>query len=109
MKKLVLSFALALCLCNNAHAQGLIGAPPEARFGRSDTQTIQADRRYEQWQAGSLVFTAIASALGVCFSAYLLRKHGKAAIGKATLIAVAAPTCSHLLGTVVVNNMWRWF
>jgi hypothetical protein len=109
MKKLFLSLAFVLCVCNAAQAQGLVGSMAETRFGRTDEQSLKADQQYEHWKDASLALSGIAGVLGVCSAGYLIRKHGKAAIKKACLIAVAAPGCSHVLGTVFVNNMWRWF
>ena len=93
-----------------AHAQGLVGAPVDPRYGQSNEVGQLADYGYDCARDISRVVTAmstIPSSLAGMKIAFGQRDGGEAAmnVAKGLGVGFGGPTAVHLLGTFAINNM----
>ena len=93
-----------------AHAQGLVGAPVDPRYGQSNEVGQLADYGYDCARDISRVVTALStvpSSLAGMKIAFGHRDGGEAAmnVAKGLGIGFGGPTAVHLLGTFAINNM----
>ncbi len=92
-----------------AHAQGLVGAPVDPRYGQSNEVGQMADFGYDSARDISRVVTAmstIPSSMAGMKIAFGQRDGGESAMNVARGLGVGfgAPTAVHLLGTFAINN-----
>ena len=92
-----------------AHAQGLVGAPVDPRFGQSNEVGQLADYGYDTARDISRVVTALStipSSLAGMKIAFGQRDGGEAAmnVAKGLGIGFGGPTAVHLIGTFAINN-----
>ena len=92
-----------------AHAQGLVGAPVDPRFGQSNEVGQLADFGYDTARDISRVVTALScvpSSLAGMKIAFAQRDGGESAMNvcKGLGIGFGGPTAIHLLGTFAINN-----
>src|SRR6202789_3073206 len=92
-----------------AHAQGLVGAPVDPRFGQSNEVGQMADDAYDTARDISRVVTALAtipSSLAGMKIAFGQRDGGEAAmnVAKGLGVGFGGPTAVHLIGTFAINN-----
>src|ERR1700722_11549670 len=92
-----------------AHAQGLVGAPVDPRFGQSNEVGQMADYGYDTARDISRVVTALStvpSSLAGMKIAFGQRDGGELAmnVAKGLGIGFGGPTAVHLLGTFAINN-----
>ncbi len=93
-----------------AHAQGLVGAPVDPRYGQSNEVGQLADYGYDCARDISRVVTALStvpSSLAGMKIAFGQRDGGESAmnVAKGLGIGFGGPTAVHLLGTFAINNM----
>src|SRR5271168_3136360 len=92
-----------------AHAQGLVGAPVDPRYGQSNEVGQLADYGYDSARDISRVVTALStvpSAMAGMKIAFGQRDGGESAmnVAKGLGIGFGGPTAVHLLGTFAINN-----
>lgn len=92
-----------------AHAQGLVGAPVDPRFGQSNEVGQLADYGYDTARDISRVVTALStvpSSLAGMKIAFGQRDGGEAAmnVAKGLGVGFGGPTAVHLIGTFAINN-----
>ena len=92
-----------------AHAQGLVGAPVDPRFGQSNEVGQLADFGYDTARDISRVVTALStipSSMAGMKIAFGQRDGGEAAmnVAKGLGIGFGGPTAVHLIGTFAINN-----
>jgi hypothetical protein len=92
-----------------AHAQGLVGAPVDPRYGQSNEVGQIADFGYDSARDISRVVTALStvpSSMAGMKIAFGQRDGGEAAmnVAKGLGIGFGGPTAVHLLGTFAINN-----
>ncbi len=92
-----------------AHAQGLVGAAVDPRYGQSNEVGMLADYGYDTARDISRVVTALStipSSLAGMKIAFGQRDGGEAAmnVAKGLGIGFGGPTAVHLLGTFAINN-----
>jgi len=92
-----------------AHAQGLVGAPVDPRYGQSNEVGQLADFGYDTARDISRVVTALStvpSSLAGMKIAFAQRDGGEAAMNVCTGLGVGfgGPTAVHLIGTFAINN-----
>lgn len=92
-----------------AHAQGLVGAPVDPRYGQSNEVGQLADFGYDAARDVSRITTALStvpSSVAGMKIAFGNRDGGEAAMGVAKGLGVGfgGPTAIHLLGTFAINN-----
>ncbi len=92
-----------------AHAQGLVGAPVDPRFGQSNEVGQMADFGYDTARDISRVVTALStipSSMAGMKIAFGQRDGGEAAmnVAKGLGIGFGGPTAVHLIGTFAINN-----
>lgn len=92
-----------------AHAQGLVGAPVDPRFGQSNEVGQLADYGYDTARDVSRVVTALStvpSSLAGMKIAFGQRDGGEAAmnVAKGLGVGFGGPTAVHLIGTFAINN-----
>ena len=92
-----------------AHAQGLVGAAVDPRYGQSNEVGMLADYGYDTARDISRVVTALStipSSLAGMKIAFGQRDGGEAAmnVAKGLGIGFGGPTAVHLLGTFTINN-----
>ncbi len=92
-----------------AHAQGLVGAPVDPRFGQSNEVGQLADFGYDTARDISRVVTALStvpSSLAGMKIAFGQRDGGESAmnVAKGLGIGFGGPTACHLIGTFAINN-----
>lgn len=92
-----------------AHAQGLVGAPVDPRFGQSNEVGQLADYSYDTARDISRVVTALStipSSLAGMKIAFGQRDGGEAAmnVAKGLGVGFGGPTAVHLIGTFAINN-----
>jgi hypothetical protein len=94
---------------NMVHAQGLVGAPVDPRYGQSNEVGQIADFGYDAARDVSRTATALStipSSVAGMKIAFGHRDGGEAAmqVAKGLGIGFAGPTAVHLLGTFAINN-----
>ena len=92
-----------------AHAQGLVGAPVDPRYGQSNEVGQLADFGYDTARDVSRVVTALStvpSSLAGMKIAFGQRDGGEAAmnVAKGLGVGFGGPTAVHLIGTFAINN-----
>jgi hypothetical protein len=92
-----------------AHAQGLVGAPVDPRFGQSNEVGQLADYGYDCARDISRVVTALStvpSSLAGMKIAFGQRDGGESAmnVAKGLGVGFGGPTAVHLIGTFAINN-----
>jgi len=92
-----------------AHAQGLVGAPVDPRYGQSNEVGQLADFGYDTARDISRVVTALStvpSSLAGMKIAFAQRDGGEAAMNvcKGLGVGFGGPTAVHLIGTFAINN-----
>ncbi len=92
-----------------AHAQGLVGAPVDPRYGQSNEVGQLADFGYDTARDISRVVTALStvpSSLAGMKIAFGQRDGGEAAmnVAKGLGVGFGGPTAVHLIGTFAINN-----
>lgn len=92
-----------------AHAQGLVGAPVDPRYGQSNEVGQMADYCYDSARDISRVVTALStvpSSLAGMKIAFGQRDGGESAmnVAKGLGIGFGGPTAVHLIGTFAINN-----
>src|ERR1700761_2046800 len=92
-----------------AHAQGLVGAPVDPRFGQSNEVGQLADYGYDTARDISRVVTALStipSSLAGMKIAFAQRDGSEAAmnVAKGLGVGFGGPTAVHLIGTFAINN-----
>ncbi|HEY9791496.1 MAG TPA: hypothetical protein V6D22_13930 [Candidatus Obscuribacterales bacterium] len=92
-----------------AHAQGLVGAPVDPRFGQSNEVGQLADYSYDTARDISRVVTALStipSSLAGMKIAFGQRDGGESAmnVAKGLGVGFGGPTAVHLIGTFAINN-----
>jgi hypothetical protein len=92
-----------------AHAQGLVGAPVDPRFGQSNEVGQLADYGYDTARDISRVVTALSTvpaSLAGMKVAFGGRDGGDSAmnVAKGLGIGFGGPTAVHLIGTFAINN-----
>ena len=92
-----------------AHAQGLVGAPTDPRYGQSNEVGQMADYGYDTARDVSRVVTALStvpSSMAGMKIAFGQRDGGESAmnVAKGLGIGFGGPTGVHLLGTFAINN-----
>ncbi len=92
-----------------AHAQGLVGAPVDPRYGQSNEVGQMADFGYDTARDISRVVTALStipSSMAGMKIAFGQRDGGEAAmnVAKGLGIGFGGPTAVHLIGTFAINN-----
>ena len=92
-----------------AHAQGLVGAPVDPRYGQSNEVGQLADFGYDTARDVSRVMTALStvpSSLAGMKIAFGQRDGGEAAmnVAKGLGVGFGGPTAVHLIGTFAINN-----
>ena len=92
-----------------AHAQGLVGAPVDPRYGQSNEVGQLADFAYDTARDISRVVTALStvpSSLAGMKIAFGQRDGGEAAmnVAKGLGVGFGGPTAVHLIGTFAINN-----
>lgn len=92
-----------------AHAQGLVGAPVDPRYGQSNEVGQLADFGYDTARDISRVVTALStipSSMAGMKIAFGQRDGGEAAmnVAKGLGIGFGGPTAVHLIGTFAINN-----
>ena len=92
-----------------AHAQGLVGAPVDPRYGQSNEVGQLADYGYDCARDISRVVTALStipSSLAGMKIAFGQRDGGEAAmnVAKGLGVGFGGPTAVHLIGTFAINN-----
>src|ERR1700752_166257 len=92
-----------------AHAQGLVGAPVDPRYGQSNEVGQLADYGYDTARDISRVVTALStvpSSLAGMKIAFGQRDGGEAAmnVAKGLGVGFGGPTAVHLIGTFAINN-----
>ncbi len=92
-----------------AHAQGLVGAPVDPRYGQSNEVGQLADFGYDTARDISRVVTALStvpSSLAGMKIAFGQRDGGESAmnVAKGLGIGFGGPTAVHLIGTFAINN-----
>ena len=92
-----------------AHAQGLVGAGVDPRYGQSNEVGMLADYGYDTARDISRVVTALStvpSSLAGMKIAFGQRDGGEAAmnVAKGLGIGFGGPTAVHLIGTFAINN-----
>jgi len=92
-----------------AHAQGLVGAPVDPRYGQSNEVGQLADFGYDTARDISRVVTAMStvpSSLAGMKIAFGQRDGGEAAmnVAKGLGVGFGGPTAVHLIGTFAINN-----
>jgi hypothetical protein len=101
---------MAIGACDQAaHAQGLVGAPVDPRFGQSNEVGQMADQAYDTARDISRVVTALStipSSLAGMKIAFGQRDGGEAAmnVAKGLGVGFGGPTAVHLIGTFAINN-----
>ena len=93
----------------SVHAQGLVGAPVDPRFGQSNEVGQLADYGYDTARDISRVVTALStvpSSLAGMKIAFGQRDGGEAAmnVAKGLGVGFGGPTAVHLIGTFAINN-----
>ena len=91
------------------HAQGMVGAPVDPRFGQSNEVGMMADYGYDTARDISRVVTALStipSSMAGMKIAFGQRDGGESAmnVAKGLGIGFGGPTAVHLLGTFAINN-----
>jgi len=91
------------------HAQGLVGAPVDPRFGQSNEVGQLADYGYDTARDISRVVTALStvpSSLAGMKIAFGQRDGGESAmnVAKGLGVGFGGPTAVHLIGTFAINN-----
>jgi hypothetical protein len=91
------------------HAQGLVGAPVDPRFGQSNEVGMMADFGYDSARDISRVVTAVStipSSMAGMKIAFGQRDGGESAmnVAKGLGIGFGGPTAVHLIGTFAINN-----
>lgn len=91
------------------HAQGLVGAPVDPRYGQSNEVGQLADYGYDTARDISRVVTALStvpSSLAGMKIAFGQRDGGEAAmnVAKGLGVGFGGPTAVHLIGTFAINN-----
>ena len=92
-----------------AHAQGLVGAPVDPRYGQSNEVGQLADFGYDTARDVSRVVTALStvpSSLAGMKIAFGQRDGGESAmnVAKGLGVGFGGPTAVHLIGTFAINN-----
>ena len=92
-----------------AHAQGLVGAPVDPRFGQSNEVGQLADYGYDTARDISRVVTALStipSSMAGMKIAFGQRDGGECAmnVAKGLGVGFGGPTAVHLIGTFAINN-----
>lgn len=92
-----------------AHAQGLVGAPVDPRYGQSNEVGMLADYGYDTARDVSRVVTALStvpSSLAGMKIAFGQRDGGESAmnVAKGLGVGFGGPTAVHLIGTFAINN-----
>jgi hypothetical protein len=92
-----------------AHAQGLVGAPVDPRYGQSNEVGQLADYGYDTARDISRVVTALSTvpaSLAGMKVAFGSRDGGDSAmnVAKGLGIGFGGPTAVHLIGTFAINN-----
>ena len=92
-----------------AHAQGLVGAAVDPRYGQSNEVGMLADYGYDTARDISRVVTALStipSSLAGMKIAFGQRDGGESAmnVAKGLGIGFGGPTAVHLIGTFAINN-----
>ncbi len=92
-----------------AHAQGLVGAPVDPRYGQSNEVGQMADYGYDTARDISRVVTALStvpSSMAGMKIAFGSRDGGESAmnVAKGLGIGFGGPTAVHLMGTFAINN-----
>jgi hypothetical protein len=92
-----------------AHAQGLVGAPVDPRYGQSNEVGQMADFGYDTARDVSRVVTAMStvpSSMAGMKIAFGQRDGGESAmnVAKGLGIGFGGPTAVHLIGTFAINN-----
>jgi hypothetical protein len=92
-----------------AHAQGLVGAPVDPRYGQSNEVGQMADFGYDEARDISRVVTALStvpSSMAGMKIAFGSRDGGESAmnVAKGLGIGFGGPTAVHLMGTFAINN-----
>ncbi len=101
---------LALGVYDQAvHAQGLVGAPVDPRYGQSNEVGQLADFGYDTARDISRVVTALStipSSMAGMKIAFGQRDGGESAmnVAKGLGIGFGGPTAVHLIGTFAINN-----
>lgn len=91
------------------HAQGLVGAPVDPRYGQSNEVGQLADYGYDTARDISRVVTALStvpSSLAGMKIAFGNRDGGESAmnVAKGLGVGFGGPTAVHLIGTFAINN-----
>lgn len=91
------------------HAQGLVGAPVDPRYGQSNEVGMLADYGYDTARDISRVVTALStvpSSLAGMKIAFGQRDGGESAmnVAKGLGVGFGGPTAVHLIGTFAINN-----
>jgi hypothetical protein len=92
-----------------AHAQGLVGAPVDPRYGQSNEVGQMADFGYDTARDMSRVVTALStvpSSMAGMKIAFGQRDGGESAmnVAKGLGVGFGGPTAVHLIGTFAINN-----
>lgn len=101
---------IAFGVCDQAvHAQGLVGAPVDPRYGQSNEVGMLADYGYDTARDVSRVVTALStvpSSLAGMKIAFGQRDGGESAmnVAKGLGVGFGGPTAVHLIGTFAINN-----
>jgi hypothetical protein len=93
----------------SVHAQGMVGAPVDPRFGQSNEVGMMADFGYDTARDISRVVTALStipSSMAGMKIAFGSRDGGESAmnVAKGLGIGFGGPTAVHLIGTFAINN-----
>jgi hypothetical protein len=93
----------------SVHAQGMVGAPVDPRYGQSNEVGMMADFGYDTARDISRVVTALStipSSMAGMKIAFGQRDGGESAmnVAKGLGIGFGGPTAVHLIGTFAINN-----
>ena len=103
-------FLLLWSLASGADAQGLVGAPVDARYGNPVSPPVFSfpDFGYDQARDMTHIITGSATAIAFVLALFVpFKKKKKATVGRVALELLALaliPVLTHIAGTFVINN-----
>src|SRR5271155_1472070 len=90
-----------------AHAQGLVGAPVDPRYGQSNEVGQLADYGYDTARDISRAVTALSLIVSVVIFPWMIRRRKPKdglRILRGLAFAIGIPITVHLVGTFLINN-----